>query len=53
MKARYYSELLKHRIKPPAFRSKRRGRSFKSVYLLNKARPHTAALTTGTLEEMH
>jgi len=32
----------------PAFRSKRRGRSAKSVCLL-----HTTSVTTGTLDEMH
>jgi len=53
MKAAYYSKLLKDRIKS-VFRSKRRGRSVKSVCLLHdNARPHTAAVTTGTMEEMH
>jgi histone-lysine N-methyltransferase SETMAR len=38
----------------PAFRSKRRDRSVKSVCLLHdNARPHTAAVTTGKLEEVH
>jgi hypothetical protein len=51
--AAYYSKLLTDRVKP-AFRSKRRFRSVKSVCLLHdNARPHTAAVTTGTLEEMH
>jgi hypothetical protein len=51
--AAYYSKLLKDRVKP-SFRSKRRRWSFKSVCLLHdNARPHTAAVTTGTLEEMH
>jgi hypothetical protein len=51
--ADYYSKLLKDRVKP-AFRSKRRGRPATSVCLLHdNARPHTAAMTTGTLEEMH
>jgi len=46
--AAYHSKLLKDRIKP-AFRSKRRGRSVKSVCLLHgNARPHTAAVTTET-----
>jgi len=50
--AAYYSKFLKDRLKP-AFRSKRRGRSCKSVCLIHdNARPHTAAVTTGTtLEE--
>jgi hypothetical protein len=47
----YYSKLLKVRV-TPVFPSKRRGRSVKSVCLLHdKARPHTAAVTTGTLEK--
>jgi hypothetical protein len=51
--AAYYSKLLNDRVKP-ALRSKRRSRSVKSVCLLHDhARPHTAAVTTGTLEEMH
>jgi hypothetical protein len=51
--ATYYSKLLEDRVKP-AFRSKRRGRSVKSFCLFHvNARPHIAALTTGTLEEMH
>jgi hypothetical protein len=51
--AAYYSKLLKVRIKP-ASRSNRRGRSVKSVCLLHdNARPHTAAVTIGTSEEMH
>jgi histone-lysine N-methyltransferase SETMAR len=41
----YYSKLLKDRVKP-AFLSKRRGRSV-------NARPPTAAVTTGSFEEMH
>jgi histone-lysine N-methyltransferase SETMAR len=50
--AAYYSKLLKDLVKP-AFRSKRRGRSVKSVCLLHdNACPHTAAVTTGTLQEM-
>jgi hypothetical protein len=52
--ADYYSKLLKDLVKLPAFRSKRRGRSVKSVCLLHdNSRPHTAAVTTGTLEELH
>jgi len=48
-----YWKLLKDRVKP-AFRSKRRGRSVNSVCLLHdNASPHTAAVTTGTMEEMH
>jgi histone-lysine N-methyltransferase SETMAR len=51
--ADYYSNLLQEPEKP-GFRSKRRGSSVKSVCLLHdNARPHTAAVTTGTLEEMH
>jgi ribosomal protein L31E len=51
--ASYYSKLLRDRIKA-ASRSKRRDRSVKSVCLLHdKARPHTAVVTTGTLEQMH
>jgi hypothetical protein len=51
--AAYYSKLLKDPVKP-AFRSKRRGRSAKSVCLLHdKARPHIVVVTSGTLEEMH
>jgi histone-lysine N-methyltransferase SETMAR len=51
--AAYYSKLLKDRVKP-AFHSKRRGRSVKSVCLLHdNTRPHTAAVTTRTVEEMH
>jgi len=50
----YYSKLLKDRINPPAFRSKRSGRSVKSVCLLHdNARPHIPAVTIGTLEEMN
>jgi hypothetical protein len=46
--AAYYSKLLKDKVKP-AFRSKWRGRSAKSVCLLHdNARPHTAAVTTET-----
>jgi hypothetical protein len=49
----YYSKLLKDRVKP-TFRSKRRGRSVKSVcHLHDNASPHTAAVTTGTQEETH
>jgi hypothetical protein len=51
--AAYYLRLLKNQVKPPAFRSKRRGRSVKSVCLHENARLHTAAVTTGTLEKMH
>jgi hypothetical protein len=52
--ASYYSKLLKDQVKS-AFRSKRRGVSqSKSVCLLHdNPRPHTAAVTTGTQEEMH
>jgi hypothetical protein len=51
--AAYYPKLLKGRVKP-AFRSKRRDRSVKSFCLLHDdARPHTAAVKTGTLEEVH
>jgi hypothetical protein len=51
--ATYYSVLPKNRVKP-AFRSKRRGRSVKSFCILHdNARAHSAAVTTGTLEEMH
>jgi len=51
--AAYYSKLLKDRVKP-AFRSKRRGRSVRSVCLLHdNACPHTAAVTIATLEEIH
>jgi hypothetical protein len=50
--AAYNSKLLKDRVKP-AFRSKRRGRSVKSVCLLHvNACLHTAAVTTGTSDEM-
>jgi len=49
--AAHYSKLLKDRIKL-AFRSKRRGRSVFCL-LHHNERPNTAALTTGTLEEMH
>jgi hypothetical protein len=50
--ADYYWKPLKDQVKP-AFRSKRRGRSVKSVCLFHdKVRPHTAAVTTGTLEEI-
>jgi histone-lysine N-methyltransferase SETMAR len=53
IKANYYSKLLKDRVKAP-FRSKRRGRSVKSVCLLHdNARPYAAAVTTGTLQETH
>jgi hypothetical protein len=49
----YYWKLLKDRVKS-AFRSKRRGRSVKSVCLLyDNALLHIATVTTGTLEEMH
>jgi hypothetical protein len=49
----YYSKLLKDQVNP-AFRSKRRIGSVKSVCLLHEnARPHTATVTTGTLEEMY
>jgi hypothetical protein len=52
IEASYYSKLLKDQVKP-AFRSKRRGLSIKSVCLLHdNARPHTAAVTI-TLQEMH
>jgi histone-lysine N-methyltransferase SETMAR len=38
----------------PAFRSKRRSRSVKSVCVVHdNARPHTAVVTTGALKEMH
>jgi hypothetical protein len=48
-----YLKLLKDRVNP-AFRSKRRSRSVKSICLLHdNARPPTAAVTTGTLEEIH
>jgi hypothetical protein len=50
--AAYYSKLLKDRVSP-TIRSKRRGRSVKSVCLHDNARPHTAAVTTGTLDETH
>jgi hypothetical protein len=51
--AAYYSKLQKDRVKP-TFSSKRGGRSVKSVCLLHdNARPHTAAVTTGTLEDVH
>jgi hypothetical protein len=47
----YYSKLLKDRVKP-AFRSKRRGRSVKRrLSPQDKARPYTAAVTTGTFEK--
>jgi len=49
----YYSKLLKDRVKS-AFRLKRRTPTVKSVCLLHdNAGPHTAAVTTGTLEGMH
>jgi histone-lysine N-methyltransferase SETMAR len=49
----YYSKLLKDRAKPVC-PSKRRGLSAKSVCLLHDNAPaHTAAVTTGILEEMH
>jgi len=49
--AAYYSKFLEDRVKS-AFRSNRRGRSVKSVCLLHdNARPHTAAVTKGTLEK--
>jgi histone-lysine N-methyltransferase SETMAR len=49
----YYWKRLKDREKP-AFLSKRRVRSVKSVCLLHdNARQHTATVTTGTLKEMH
>jgi histone-lysine N-methyltransferase SETMAR len=49
----YYSKLLTYLMKP-AFRSKRRSRSVKSVCLLHyNARPHIATVTIGTLEGMH
>jgi len=45
--------LPKDRVKP-AFRSKRRSRSVKSVSLRHdNAGLHTASVTRGTLEEMH
>jgi hypothetical protein len=51
--AAYYSKLLKDRVKP-AFHSKRRAQSVKSVRLLhNNPRPHIATVTTVTLEEMY
>jgi hypothetical protein len=51
--ATYYTKLLKDRVKS-AFHSKRRGRSVKSVCPLHdNACLHTAAETTGTLEEMY
>jgi hypothetical protein len=51
--AAYYSKLLKDRVKP-AFRSKRRGQSVKSVCLLrDNACLHTVGVTSGTLEKMH
>jgi len=51
--AAYYSNLLKERVKP-AFDSKRRGRSVKSVCPLHdNARLHTAAVTSGTFDERH
>jgi len=49
----YYSKLFKDWVKP-AFRSKRRVLSVKSFCLLHEnARSNTAALTSGSLEEMH
>jgi hypothetical protein len=49
----YYLKLLKDQVNL-AFRSKRRGRSVKIVCPLHdNASPHTAAVTTGTLGEMH
>jgi len=49
----YYSKFLKDQVKP-AFHSKRRGRSVKSVSLLHdNVGLHTAAVSTGTLQEMH
>jgi hypothetical protein len=53
MYAACYSKLFKGWVKP-VFRSKWRGQSVKSVCLLHdNARPHTAAVTTRTLEGMH
>jgi hypothetical protein len=53
IKAAYNSKLLKDEVKP-VLRSNRGGRSVKSVCLLHdNARPHTAVVTTGTVEEMH
>jgi hypothetical protein len=51
--AAHYSKLPKDRVQITV-RSKRRGQSVKSFHLLHdNARPHTAAVTTGTLDEMH
>jgi hypothetical protein len=51
--AAYYSKLLKDRVKR-TFRSKRRGRSAKSIcFLHDNAGQHTAAVTTRTLEDLH
>jgi len=48
---KHQSLKVSRRQERPDFRSKRRGRSVKSVCLLHdNARPHTAAVTTGTLE---
>jgi hypothetical protein len=50
---RSYSRLVKDRVKL-AFCSKRRGRKFISAFLLHdNARLHTAAVTKGTLKELH
>jgi histone-lysine N-methyltransferase SETMAR len=51
--AAYYSKLLQDGAES-VFRSKRRGRSVKSICLLHdKTSTHTAAVTTETLDEMH
>jgi hypothetical protein len=48
-----YSKILKDRVKLD-LRSKQRSQSVKIICLLHdKACPHTAAVTTGTCEEMH
>jgi hypothetical protein len=47
------SKLFRELVKPD-FRSKRRGRSVRSICLLDdNACPHTIAVTTGSLEENH
>jgi hypothetical protein len=49
--ASHYSKHREDQVES-AFPSKRRGRSVKSVCLLHdNARPHTAAVTTGTLAD--